>query len=61
MSALLENIVISLLTGVMASAGVLQVAPSLDAPRDWVAIGATGTVAFAGAFINGMRQLHKTP
>jgi len=60
LSPLLENVVISVLTGVMAAASMLQIAP-VDAPRDWVAIAATGVLAFGGSVINGMRQLHKTP
>jgi hypothetical protein len=60
MTPLLENLIVSLLTGVMSSASMLQVVPTGNT-RDWVAIAATGVLAFGGSFINGIRQLHKVP
>lgn len=60
MRPLLENALVSFITGMMASASMLQIAPT-DQPRDWIAISATGVVAFGGSFINGLRQLHKDP
>ena len=60
MSPIVENLIISLLTGLVAAATQLTAQPS-DQPRDWVILGATGAIAFGGAFINGQRQLQKTP
>lgn len=60
MNPLIENSLVSFITGAMASASMLQIAPT-DQPRDWIAIGATGVLAFGGSFINGLRQLHKEP
>ena len=59
MSPIIENLLVSVITGLMASASMIQVAGTADA-RDWVAIASSGVIAFGGSFINGMRQLHKT-
>lgn len=59
MTPYIENLVLSILTGLAASAATLMSAGPDE--RDWWIIGATGVTAFCGAFINGARQLHKTP
>lgn len=58
MNAYLENLCISVASGLVASSGAIQTAPAGQA-RDWVLIGTVFIGAAALSFINGMRQLHK--
>ena len=58
MTPILENLIVSLITGAIAGATIIL---QPDASRDWLVIGATAVIAFGGAFINGLRQLQKDP
>lgn len=60
MSPLVENLVLSALTGFVAAATQLSTLPA-GQDRDWNMLGATAVIAFGGSFINGQRQLRKTP
>lgn len=57
MPPLLENLLVSILTGIIAS-GTLVLSLSSNQERDWIIIATTGLVSFSGSFINGLRQLH---
>lgn len=59
MNPLFENILISFVTGLMASASLIQTSTGTE--RDWIVIGSAGIIAFGGSLINGLRQLQKTP
>lgn len=58
MTPLIENLIVSIVTGMVASA-TFVLGPTSS--RDWVVIIATGILSAGGSFINGMRQLHKDP
>lgn len=58
MNPLVENLIISVMTGLMAGAALIQ---SGNTERDWVVIGAASVIAFGGSLINGLRQLQKEP
>ncbi len=60
MNPLIENLIISILTGLMAGASLLQ-SGTPGAARDWVVIGSAALIAFGGSLINGLRQLQKEP
>lgn len=57
MNPYLENLCISILTGIISVTGMITASGS--EPRDWAVIAAAGIGAFASTFINGMRQLNK--
>lgn len=59
MNPLIENLIISVVTGLMASASLLQ--SSNGSERDWIVIGSAGVIAFGGSLVNGLRQLQKEP
>lgn len=58
MNPFLENIIISLCTGLI-SGGTLLLQTQTE--RDWIAVATTFIIGFAGSLINGMRQLQKEP
>lgn len=55
-----ENVIVSLMTGIVSAGSVLQTLPA-NGERDWAGAAVVGVVGFAGAMINGLRQLHRTP
>lgn len=59
MNPIVENLIISIVTGLMASASLLQSGNGSE--RDWLVIGSAGMIAFGGSLINGLRQLQKEP
>lgn len=60
MNPFIENLIISLCTG-LATASTLVTQLDTSASRDWVVIIAAFISAFAGSLINGLRQLQKEP
>lgn len=60
MNPLIENLIISLCTG-LVTASALVTAVDTSQSRDWVVVGAAFISAFAGSLINGLRQLQKEP
>lgn len=60
MSPILENLLISFCTAAVAVSAAIQQVGSTGS-RDWIIITSVGVSSFAGAFINGLRQLHKEP
>ena len=64
MNALLENMLISALTGLASAATALQpvlVIKMFPEPGDWLSAGIAFIVTFAGVALNGLRQKQKDP
>ncbi len=63
MKPFIENLIISLMTGLLSGANAMQSVLTSQpiTTQDMMSVGIGFTVAFAGTMINGMRQLNKTP
>lgn len=63
MNPFLENLVISLCTGLLAAGGAFQALPPNGElnHRVWIGLAVAGVIGFAGSLVNGLRQKQKDP
>lgn len=63
MKPFIENVLISLMTGLLSGANAMQSVLTSQpiTTQDLLSVGIGFTIGFAGTMINGMRQLQKTP